>query len=157
MNYAITWKSKKKTGALNLLAGYQDMLCQCDTSGDIALTITKREVADTASNNQEDNDKGGSCGQKKSKKSAKLSAEQVLEEAFITKLEGKFGHCNDQQCSLPQCWVSDDGMHINLTPLHLRTWAGAIAANIPGCKQYSGIYNDTVMLYKSKEQVTMTK
>ncbi|KAE9397316.1 hypothetical protein BT96DRAFT_941034 [Gymnopus androsaceus JB14] len=62
---------KKKTEALNSLAGYQNIIHQCDASGDIALTITEHEVANTASNNQEeDEDKGGSHGQKKSKKAA---------------------------------------------------------------------------------------
>jgi glucose-6-phosphate 1-dehydrogenase len=44
MNYGITWKSKKKTGVLETVSGYEDMLEQCN-SGDISLSIHEQEVS----------------------------------------------------------------------------------------------------------------
>ncbi|KAF9059565.1 hypothetical protein BDP27DRAFT_1371361 [Rhodocollybia butyracea] len=103
-------------------------------SGDITLNVYEHEPpSDEAPDESElEEEEQTTQKKKKKKKSSEPSPEQVLENHFIETLEKKYGSCDDDDCNLPRCFVADDGNHANLTPLHLRVWAGALASNLPG-------------------------
>ncbi|RXW18854.1 hypothetical protein EST38_g7000 [Candolleomyces aberdarensis] len=82
----------------------------------------------------DESDDSDDAGRKKTSKQKKLDfpPEEKEQLKIIQDLTDHY-RCNDKQCSNTTCYLAGPtGKHINLTHLHLRTWAAAIQGNKEG-------------------------
>ncbi|RXW14517.1 hypothetical protein EST38_g11336 [Candolleomyces aberdarensis] len=98
-----------------------------------AISQASRSTRDNSGVDDESDD-SDDAGRKKKSKQKKLDfpPEEKEQLKIIQDLTDRY-RCNDKQCSNTTCYLAGPtGEHINLTHLHLRTWAAAVQGNKEG-------------------------
>ncbi|KAJ7875504.1 hypothetical protein B0H14DRAFT_3437062 [Mycena olivaceomarginata] len=138
IKYSIPGRSPLKDMQLSTTAHFDELLKEAVKKGspEVKLEITEDPSnvsanapanTNTAANTGESDDELA-LGSKTKKR--KLTEEEESIAETITQLKAIYA-CSDKRCNSPICFLGNaTGQHIQLTPIHLSTWASAMLAKV---------------------------